>query len=186
MFIQTEQTPNPATLKFLPGRDVLPGSTANFPDAASAARSPLAERLFAVEGVVGVFFGADFVSVTKEDAREWYLMKPAILGVIMEHFTAGRPVLLDDAATGDEGHSEDGEDSEVISQIKELLDTRVRPAVAQDGGDIVFRGFDKGVVYLHMQGACSGCPSSTATLKMGIENMLRHYIPEVVEVRPVL
>jgi len=187
MFIQTEQTPNPATLKFLPGRDVLPAATANFPDAASAARSPLAERLFAVDGVIGVFFGADFVSVTKEDAREWYLMKPAILGVIMEHFTAGRPVLLDDAGAGDEGHSADaGEDTEIVSQIKELLDTRVRPAVAQDGGDIVFRGFDKGVVYLHMQGACSGCPSSTATLKMGIENMLRHYIPEVVEVRPVL
>ena len=186
MFIQTEQTPNPATLKFLPGRDVLASGTANFPDAASAARSPLAERLFEIEGVVGLFFGTDFVSVTKEDAREWYLMKPAILGVIMEHFTAGRPVLLDDAGAGDEGHSDSGEDSEVISQIKELLDTRVRPAVAQDGGDIVFRGFDKGVVYLHMQGACSGCPSSTATLKMGIENMLRHYIPEVVEVRPVL
>lgn len=186
MFIQTEQTPNPATLKFLPGREVLPSGTANFPDAASADRSPLAERLFGVDGVVGVFFGTDFVSVTKEDAREWYLLKPAILGVIMEHFTAGRPVLLDDAAAGDEGHSEEGEDSEVISQIKELLDTRVRPAVAQDGGDIVFRGFDKGIVYLHMQGACQGCPSSTATLKMGIENMLRHYIPEVVEVRPVL
>ena len=186
MFIQTEQTPNPATLKFLPGREVLATGTANFPDAGSAARSPLAENLFAVEGVVGVFFGTDFVSVTKEDDREWYLLKPAILGVIMEHFTAGRPVLLDDTAGGDEGHSEDGEDSEVISQIKELLDTRVRPAVAQDGGDIVFRGFDKGVVYLHMQGACSGCPSSTATLKMGIENMLRHYIPEVVEVRPVI
>ncbi len=185
MFIQTEQTPNPATLKFLPGREVLAAGTANFPDAASAARSPLAERLFAVEGVVGVFFGTDFVSVTKEDEREWYLMKPAILGVIMEHFTAGRPVLLEDAGAGDEGHSA-GEDNEIVSQIKELLDTRVRPAVAQDGGDIVFRGFDKGVVYLHMQGACSGCPSSTATLKMGIENMLRHYIPEVVEVRPVL
>ncbi len=186
MFIQTEQTPNPATLKFLPGREVLASGTANFTDAEGAARSPLAERLFEVEGVVGVFFGTDFVSVTKEDAREWYLLKPAILGVIMEHFTAGRPVLLEDAGEGDEGHSESGEDSEVVSQIKELLDTRVRPAVAQDGGDIVFRGFDKGVVYLHMQGACQGCPSSTATLKMGIENMLRHYIPEVVEVRPVL
>ena len=185
MFIQTEQTPNPATLKFLPGREVLPSGTANFPDAASAARSPLAERLFTVDGVVGVFFGSDFVSVTKEDAREWYLLKPAILGVIMEHFTAGRPVLLEDAGTGDAGHSA-GDDSEIVIQIKELLDTRVRPAVAQDGGDIVFRGFDKGVVYLHMQGACSGCPSSTATLKMGIENMLRHYIPEVVEVRPIL
>ena len=186
MFIQTEQTPNPATLKFLPGREVLESGTANFPDAASAARSPLAENLFQIEGVVGVFFGTDFVSVTKQDDREWYLMKPAILGVIMEHFTAGRAVLRDDAGAGDEGHSEAGEDSEVISQIKELLDTRVRPAVAQDGGDIVFRGFEKGVVYLHMQGACSGCPSSTATLKMGIENMLRHYIPEVVEVRPVI
>lgn len=186
MFIQTEQTPNPATLKFLPGREVLAEGTANFTSAEDAGRSPLAERLFDVEGVVGVFFGTDFVSVTKEDAREWYLLKPAILGVIMEHFTAGRPVMLADAVGGDEGHSEDGEDSEVIGQIKELLDTRVRPAVAQDGGDIVFRGFDKGVVYLHMQGACSGCPSSTATLKMGIENMLRHYIPEVVEVRPVL
>ncbi len=186
MFIQTEQTPNPATLKFLPGREVLASGTANFPDVASAARSPLAERLFGVDGVVGVFFGTDFVSVTKEDAREWYLLKPAILGVIMEHFTAGRPVLREDAAAGDEGHSESGEDSEVVSHIKELLDTRVRPAVAQDGGDIVFRGFDKGIVYLHMQGACQGCPSSTATLKMGIENMLRHYIPEVVEVRPVL
>ena len=190
MFIQTEQTPNPATLKFLPGREVLASGTANFAEAAAAARSPLAQSLFAVDGVVGVFFGTDFVSVTKEDAREWYLLKPALLGVIMEHFTAGRPVLLDDAA-GDAdpnggGHSDDGEDSEVVSQIKELLDTRVRPAVAQDGGDIVFRGFEKGVVYLHMQGACSGCPSSTATLKMGIENMLRHYIPEVVEVRPVL
>ncbi len=190
MFIQTEQTPNPATLKFLPGREVLAAGTANFTSSEDAARSPLAERLFSVEGVVGVFFGTDFVSVTKEDAREWYLLKPAILGVIMEHFTAGRPVMLEDAGAGDAqglgGHSESGEDSEVVSQIKELLDTRVRPAVAQDGGDIVFRGFDKGVVYLHMQGACQGCPSSTATLKMGIENMLRHYIPEVVEVRPVL
>ena len=186
MFIQTEQTPNPATLKFLPGRDVLATGTANFQDAASAARSPLAENLFAVDGVVGVFCGTDFVSVTKQDDREWYLLKPAILGVIMEHFTAGRPVLLNDAVEGDEGHSDGGEDSEVVSQIKELLDTRVRPAVAQDGGDIVFRGFEKGIVYLHMQGACQGCPSSTATLKMGIENMLRHYIPEVVEVQPVI
>ena len=185
MFIQTEQTPNPATLKFLPGRSVLDSGTANFPDADSAARSPLAERLFGIDGVVGVFFGTDFVSVTKDQDREWYLLKPAILGVIMEHFTAGRPVLNPDSVAGDEGHSGDAEDDEVVGQIKELLDTRVRPAVAQDGGDIVFRGFDKGVVYLHMQGACAGCPSSTATLKMGIENMLRHYIPEVVEVRPV-
>ena len=182
MFIQTEQTPNPATLKFLPGRSVMEQGTADFADAEAAARSPLAERLFTIEGVTGVFLGSDFVSVSKEDDREWYLLKPAILGVIMEHFMAGRPVLLQDdsdAAAGGE------EDSEVVSQIKELLDTRVRPAVAQDGGDIVFRKFEQGIVYLHMQGACAGCPSSTATLKMGIENMLRHYIPEVVEVRPV-
>ena len=183
MFIQTEQTPNPATLKFLPGRDVMESGTADFPDRESAGRSPLAERLFQIEGVTGVFLGADFVTVTKAEDKEWYLLKPAILGVIMEHFTAGRPVILAGAGE-DEGASE--EDSEVMRQIRELIDTRVRPAVAQDGGDIVFRSFEDGVVYLMMQGACSGCPSSTATLKMGIENMLRHYIPEVVEVRPVV
>ena len=185
MFIQTEQTPNPATLKFLPGREVLAERTADFPDASSAGASPLAQRLFEVDGVARVFLGQDFVTITKTDDREWYLLKPAILGVIMEHFTAGRPVLLDEAAV--KGHAGDeAEDSEVVTQIKELLDTRVRPAVAQDGGDIVFHGFEDGVVFLTMQGACSGCPSSTATLKMGIENMLRHYIPEVVEVRAVL
>ena len=184
MFIQTEQTPNPATLKFLPGREVLGDGTADFRDAEAAKRSPLAERLFQVEGVEGVFLGADFISVTKPEDKEWYLLKPAILGIIMEHFTAARPVLLEDAA-GNEPEEEAGEDSEVVTQIKELLDTRVRPAVAQDGGDIVFRGFEQGVVMLTMQGACQGCPSSTATLKMGIENMLRHYIPEVVEVRAV-
>lgn len=183
MFIQTEQTPNPATLKFLPGRDVMESGTADFPDRESAGRSPLAERLFQIEGVTGVFLGADFVTVTKAEDKEWYLLKPAILGVIMEHFTAGRPVILAGAGE-DEGAS--AEDSEVVRQIRELIDTRVRPAVAQDGGDIVFRSFEDGVVYLMMQGACSGCPSSTATLKMGIENMLRHYIPEVVEVRPVI
>ena len=188
MFIQTEQTPNPATLKFLPGREVMTRGTADFVDSATAARSPLAERLFQIDGVAGVFLGADFVTVTKTEDQEWYLLKPAILGVIMEHFVAGRPVLLEgadgDGLEGDPG--DDAEDSEVVKQIKELLDTRVRPAVAQDGGDIVFRSFDEGVVYLHMQGACAGCPSSTATLKMGIENMLRHYIPEVTEVRPVM
>ena len=186
MFIQTEQTPNPATLKFLPGREVLGAATADFRNPEGAEASPLAERLFRIEGVTGVFLGSDFVTVTKAQDREWYLLKPAILGVIMEHFTAGRPVMLvdDDAAAAEEGVAE--EDSEVVAQIKELLDTRVRPAVAQDGGDIVFRGFDQGVVYLVMQGACAGCPSSTATLKMGIENMLRHYIPEVMEVRAVL
>lgn len=183
MFIQTEQTPNPATLKFLPGRDVMASGTADFADPEAAKRSPLAERLFQVEGVTGVFLGADFVTVAKADDKEWYLLKPAVLGVIMEHFVAGRPVLHEALESeADDG----GEDSEVVQQIKELLDTRVRPAVAQDGGDIIFRSFEDGIVYLHMQGACAGCPSSTATLKMGIENMLRHYIPEVVEVRPVV
>ena len=186
MFIQTEQTPNPATLKFLPGREVLGAATADFRDADAATASPLAERLFRIEGVTGVFLGSDFVTVSKAQDREWYLLKPAILGVIMEHFTAGRPVILADDALSDHEESVSEEDSEVVAQIKELLDTRVRPAVAQDGGDIVFRGFDQGVVYLVMQGACAGCPSSTATLKMGIENMLRHYIPEVMEVRAVL
>ena len=184
MFIQTEQTPNPATLKFLPGRPVVENGTANFLEASSASRSPLAQRLFDVAGITGVFFGSDFITITKDEEREWYLLKPAILGVIMEHFTAGRPVLLPDEAP-DLATEDEGEPDEVVAQIKELLDTRVRPAVAQDGGDIVFHGFDGGVVYLHMQGACAGCPSSTATLKMGIENMLRHYIPEVQEVRAI-
>ena len=158
----------------------MPAGTADFPTAEAAGRSPLAERLFAVDGVTGVFLGGDFVTVTKDGDREWYLMKPAVLGVIMEHFTLGRATVLDDAATPDSTASE--EDSEVVTQIKELIDTRVRPAVAQDGGDIIFQSFEGGVVYLQLQGACSGCPSSTATLKMGIENMLRHYIPEVQEV----
>jgi Fe-S cluster biogenesis protein NfuA len=182
MFIQTEETPNPATLKFLPGRDVMETGTADFRDGESARRSPLAERLFQIEGVSGVFLGSDFITVTKDEDREWFLLKPAILGVVMEHFTAGRPILL----AGAEALESSEEDSEIVSQIRELIDTRVRPAVAQDGGDILFSRFEDGIVYLHMQGACQGCPSSTATLKMGIENMLRHYIPEVVEVRPVL
>jgi Fe-S cluster biogenesis protein NfuA len=180
MFIQTEQTPNPATLKFLPGRTVLERGTVDMPDAESARRSPLAERLFQVEGVTGVFLGSDFVTITKQADKEWYLLKPALLGIIMEHFTAGRPIVLDDAAEPAEAA---GEEDELVLQIKELLDTRVRPAVAQDGGDIIFRGFDKGIVYLHLQGSCAGCPSSTATLRMGIENMLKHYVPEVIEVR---
>lgn len=185
MFIQTESTPNPATLKFLPGQTVLEAGTADFPSADTAARSPLAERLFKVQGVTGVFFGNDFITVTKGEDTEWDHMKPAILGAIMEHFQSGQPVMQDDQVSGS-GHAEhSGEDSEIVGQIKELLDTRVRPAVAQDGGDITFHGFDRGVVYLHMQGACAGCPSSTITLKMGIENLLRHYIPEVTEVRPV-
>jgi Fe-S cluster biogenesis protein NfuA len=184
MFIQTEQTPNPATLKFLPGCAVAGAGTANFADAASARRSPLAERLFLLPGVAGVFLGADFVTVTKDEEGDWYQLKPAILAAIMEHFTAGRPVLLWE--TGDHTPAAgDEEEDEVVAQIKELLETRVRPAVAQDGGDIIFHDFEEGIVYLHMQGSCSGCPSSTATLKAGIENMLRHYIPEVVEVRAV-
>ncbi len=176
MFIQTEETPNPATLKFLPGRAVMERGTADFTDPEGASRSPLAQAIFRVDGVSGVFLGADFVTVAKADGIDWPVVKPAILGAIMEHFTAGLPVITDDGAA---------DDDPVVAQIRELLDTRVRPAVAQDGGDIVFQGFRDGVVYLHMQGACAGCPSSTATLKMGIENMLRHYIPEVVEVRPV-
>lgn len=185
MFIQTESTPNPATLKFLPGQTVLEMGTADFPTADTADSSPLATRLFSVEGVAGVFLGNDFVTVTKTEAVEWDHVKPAILGAVMEHFQSGQPVMSGDADPSG-GHAEHtGEDGEIVGQIKELLDTRVRPAVAQDGGDITFHGFDRGIVYLHMQGACAGCPSSTLTLKMGIENLLRHYIPEVLEVRPV-
>jgi len=183
MFIQTEQTPNPATLKFLPGREVMASGTADFPTPETASRSPLAERLFQIDGISGVFFGSDFVTVTKGAEQEWQLLKPAILGAIMEHFTSGRPIILPSDPA--QGPAAGAEDSELVAQIKELLDTRVRPAVAQDGGDIIFHGFERGVVYLHMQGSCSGCPSSTATLKAGIENMLRHYLPEVVEVRAV-
>ena len=184
MFIQTESTPNPATLKFLPGQAVLATGTADFPTEDAAQASPLAARIYKVPCVSGVFFGPDFVTVTKDDATDWNHIKPAILGVIMEHYQSGQPVMGADATnTGHKEHT--GEDSEIVDQIKDLLDTRVRPAVAQDGGDITFHGFDRGVVYLHMQGACAGCPSSTITLKMGIENLLRHYIPEVTEVRPV-
>ncbi len=184
MFIQTESTPNPATLKFLPGQPVLETGTADFPSSDSAGQSPLAQRIFAVDGVAAVFFGTDFVTVTKTDTVLWDHIKPAILGAIMEHYQSGQPVI--EGAAGAVDHAaHDGPDAEIVGQIKELLDTRVRPAVAQDGGDITFHGFDRGVVYLHMQGACAGCPSSTLTLKMGIENLLRHYIPEVVEVRPV-
>lgn len=184
MFIQTETTPNPATLKFLPGETVLASGTADFPTLDTASKSPLARRIFAVGGVSGVFLGRDFVTVTKADDQPWDHLKPSILGAIMEHFQSGAPAV--EGTADQSGHaSHDGPDSDIVVQIKELLDTRVRPAVAQDGGDITFHGFDRGVVYLHMQGACAGCPSSTLTLKMGIENLLRHYIPEVVEVRPV-
>ncbi|MEP2761883.1 MAG: NifU family protein [Pseudoruegeria sp.] len=184
MFIQTESTPNPATLKFLPGQTVLEAGTADFPTAEAATKSPLANRVFAVDGVTGVFFGNDFVTVTKADSTNWDHIKPAILGAIMEHFQSGQAAM--EGTNENAGHAaHSGPDSEIVNQIKDLLDTRVRPAVAQDGGDITFHGFERGIVYLHMQGACAGCPSSSLTLKMGIENLLRHYIPEVIEVRPV-
>lgn len=182
MFIQTEPTPNPATLKFLPGQTIMASGTADFAAVADAGCSPLAARLFEVPGVVRVFLGSDFVSVTKADDEAWHILKPAILGALMEHLTAGRPIIEDAAPAA----IEDGaEDAEIVKEIKELLDTRVRPAVAQDGGDIVYRGFESGIVYLHLQGSCAGCPSSTATLKMGIENLLKHYIPEVEGVEAV-
>ncbi len=192
MFIQTESTPNPATLKFLPGKVVLEDGTADFRDASTAGdSSPLAARLFSVPGVVGVFFGYDFVTVTKEDGPDWQHLKPAILGAIMEHFMSGRSVMASAshaadnraADTGDEFY--DQADEEIVLTIKELLDTRVRPAVAQDGGDITFRGFENGTVFLHMKGACAGCPSSTATLKHGIQNLLRHFVPEVQQVEQI-
>lgn len=182
MFIQTEQTPNPSTLKFLPGRVVMDKGTVDFDTADAAGGSPLARRLFAIEGVERVFLGSDFVTVTKSADRDWQVLKPSILGGIMEHYTSGEPVFV---ASGTDAEAA-ADDDEVVAQIKELLETRVRPAVAQDGGDIVFQDFRDGVVYLHMQGSCSGCPSSTATLKMGIENLLKHYVPEVVEVQAAL
>jgi len=186
MFIQTEATPNPATLKFLPGKPVLPGDTRDYRDAEAAAESPLAQKLFSVKGVSGVFLGQDFITVTRAGA-EWQHLKPAILGLIMDHYLSGAPVLIGekpkDAPDSDEFFEEG--DAEVVTTIKQLLDTRVRPAVAQDGGDITFHGFREGVVYLNMKGSCAGCPSSTATLKHGIENLLRHFVPEVSEVRAV-
>jgi Fe-S cluster biogenesis protein NfuA len=184
MFIQTEATPNPATLKFLPGRALLAQGTAEFRSAESAATSPLAEALFHIDGVTGVFLAREFVTVTKRDEIAWDDLKPDVLATLMEHFASGRPALGDGAAQAAHAAG-DAADAEIVSQIVELLDTRVRPAVAADGGDITFHGFEKGVVYLHMQGSCAGCPSSILTLKAGIENMLRHYIPEVTEVRAV-
>jgi len=183
MFIQTEATPNPATLKFLPGRDVMTAGTVNFPTKVAAERSPLARRLFALDGVTGIFFGSDFITVSKDGATAWDELKPAVLGAIVEHYASGEPILADGPSAPEAAAT--GPDSEIVEQIKELLETRVRPAVAQDGGDITFHDFEDGIVYLHMQGSCAGCPSSTATLKSGIENMLRHYIPEVTEVRAV-
>ena len=187
MFIQTEATPNPATLKFLPGREVLSGEPRDFRDTDTARLSPLASALFSLDGVAGVFLGADFVSVTKHDAVDWAHIKPAILGAVMEHFMSGKPILAEGAAaqeaTGDEFF--EAEDAETVEVIKELLDTRVRPAVAMDGGDITFKGYKEGTVFLQMQGACSGCPSSTATLKSGIENLLRHFVPGVEQVQQI-
>ncbi len=187
MFIQTEPTPNPSSLKFIPGVPVMATGTADFPDPESSARSPLARRLFQIDGIMRVYLGADFVTVSKAEGIEWHHIKPAILGVVMEHFAAGLPVIDADPAdpAGSGGPDIDDADREIVSQVVALLDAKVRPAVAMDGGDIVFHGFERGVVYLHMQGACSGCPSSTMTLKHGIENLLRHYIPEVVEVRAI-
>jgi Fe-S cluster biogenesis protein NfuA len=178
MFIQTEATPNPSTIKFLPGCEVMTKGTVDFVDAGAAKRSPLATRLFAVPGVSSVFLGFDFVTVGKDGGQDWAVLKPQVLAAIMEHFSSGQPVIEgDDAAQSDEG------ESDVVRQIKELIETRVRPAVAQDGGDIIFRSFEDGIVYLHLQGACSGCPSSSATLKHGIENMLKYYVPEVIAVQ---
>jgi NFU1 iron-sulfur cluster scaffold homolog, mitochondrial len=177
MFIETEGTPNPATLKFLPGREILGDRTADFADADAALLSPLADALFGLQGVTRVFLGSDFVTVTKSDETEWQALKPQVLGLLMEHLLHNRPILSAHAEL--EAEDVDPADAEIAAQIKELLDTRIRPAVAGDGGDIIFRGYRDGVVSLKMQGACAGCPSSTATLKHGIENMLKHYIPEV-------
>ncbi len=186
MFIQTEATPNPATLKFLPGRDVLVGEPRDFRQPDSATASPLASALFDVPGVTGVFLGSDFISVTKDDV-DWAHIKPAVLGAIMDHYLSGRPVLSDDQTMPASGEDEffDEADAETVEVIKELIATRVRPAVAMDGGDIIFKGFRDGTVFLHMQGACSGCPSSTATLRNGIENLLRHFVPGVEAVAQV-
>ncbi len=185
MFIETEPTPNPATVKFLPQREVSPEAALDFTDPEEAERlSPLARRIFAVGGVVGVHLGRDFVSVTKSEAEDWYMLKPAVLGAIMEHYLSGEPAVSPEAVKAKAGLPE-GEEDETVRRIRELIDTRVRPVVARDGGDIVFHGFDRGIVYLHLRGACSGCPSAVLTLKNGIENLLKYYVPEVAEVRAV-
>lgn len=187
MFIQTESTPNPATLKFLPGKPVLEAGTLDMPTKAAAAQSPLAEKLFDIPNVGGVMFGSDFISVTKSDG-DWQQMKPAILGAIMEHYMSGAPLVAagsEASAQADDDEFFDAKDAETVDIIKDLIETRVRPAVAGDGGDITFRGYKEGVVFLQMKGACSGCPSSTATLQHGIQNLIKHFVPEVVEIRPV-
>ena len=183
MDIQTEITPNPSSLKFLPGKIVMEKGTADFRKVEEAKRSPLALNLFKINGVEGVFFGSDFISITKGDGHEWQKLKPSILETIMEYYKSGAAIMLQEEE--DNTDTSNAEDNEAVIKIKEIIDTKVRPAVAKDGGDIIFQSFDNGIVYLHMQGSCSGCPSSTATLKAGIENMLKHYIPEVREVRPV-
>ena len=190
MFIETETTPNPATLKFLPGQQVILGGTRTFTDEEQATVSPLAEALFSLGDVTGVFFGGDFVSVTAGPGVDWSQLKPQVVGILLDHFISGAPLFATGGAGGiavpqevDEGLGHDPADAEIVEQIKELLESRVRPAVANDGGDVAYRGFREGVVYLAMQGACSGCPSSAATLKNGIESLIKHYVPEVTEVR---
>ncbi len=182
MFIQTEETPNPDSLKFIPGRVVLESGTASFSQGDDCATSPFAKRLLSIDGITSVFFGNDFITLSKKADCDWYLLKPSIIGIIMEQFVSGLPIILEIPAVNPSAATEE---DPIVAQIKELIDTRVRPAVAQDGGDILFHSFESGIVYLKMQGACSGCPSSTATLKSGIENMLRYYVPEVEEVRAV-
>ena len=184
MFIQTEATPNPATLKFMPGKSVLAGGTADFRSASEAEKSPLAARLFGIDGVKGVFLGSDFISVTKGDI-EWQHLKPVLLGAIMEHYMSGAQAASSEGTNDADEGTYDPADEETVATIKELIETRVRPAVAQDGGDITFSGFREGIVYLHMRGACAGCPSSTATLRHGIENLLKHFCPDVEAVQAV-
>tara|TARA_B100000674_G_scaffold493098_1_gene514607 strand:+ start:732 stop:1295 length:564 start_codon:yes stop_codon:yes gene_type:complete len=185
MFIQTEYTPNPQTLKFLPGKVVMEDGTAFFQNLEEGSNSPFAKRLFGIDGVEGVFFGSDFITITKSQSIDWQVMKPLILGSIMDHYNSGEETINKTEINLNTSLESKESDTDIVKQIKELLDTRVRPAVAMDGGDIIYDSFKDGIVYLHMQGACSGCPSSTATLKMGIENMLKHYVPEVQEVRPI-
>jgi Fe-S cluster biogenesis protein NfuA len=189
MLIETETTPNPATLKFLPGRPVMTGGTRDFASPEEAEASPLAEALFGLGDVEGVFFGSDFVSVTAAPGAEWRDLKPNVLSVLLDHFSGDMPLFRAGSAAGiaieDDLPLDAPEDADIVSQIKELIDTRVRPAVANDGGDIIYRGFQQGTVFLKMQGACSGCPSSTATLKQGIEQLLKYYVPEVTEVRAI-
>ncbi|MHA6718184.1 NifU family protein [Sphingomonas sp. RS6] len=191
MLIETEATPNPATLKFLPGRTVMEAGTRDFATPEDAEASPLAEALFGLGDVTGVFFGRDFISVTAAPGTEWHALKPDVLGILLDHFSANMPLFRQGSAAGfsvpaeSADFGDDPADADIVAQIRELIETRIRPAVANDGGDIIYRGFDQGKVYLQMQGACAGCPSSTATLKNGIEQLLKYYVPEVTEVRAV-